>query len=264
VSHRASNYFAEISGEHMARKPKSETDRPIEFYRIVQKAQSGPKIDIKTIGDALKRIEKLDSNHCIIKANTETLRFHTTQGDNHVGLVLTITRNKLPPGAVSSKGLSAITLQEGQEIGEYSHLVFFKPHYIGVCLHQHSPTMNNFSELLSNRLPELGEIEFQPCVNPNFFDRLNKLDEIRGIRMSVTPSVLTQLEEVDGDHAECYRQMLNNTGFRNFYVYMTVGKGDATGASGWADKFIRKILKRNDSKKDFEALKIKLYDLSPI
>ncbi len=240
----------------MAKKRKP-ADRTIEFFRVRQKVQDGPKVDIEKITKDLAAAQKSKNNSCTLKSNEEVMRAHVIAGQNQDGVLLTITRNKVPPGLVDDAGLTGIRVGN-KSVGEYCHLVFFKPNFVGVAVHQHSPSMSNFSELLSARIPELGELVFDQCVNPNFFDRLNELKSVKGIRMTVTESTIEKLKTIDGDYAASLENILNN-GFKSFQVYLTTGRGENANASNWIDKMVRKILKRKNAKDEFDALKLKLY-----
>lgn len=239
-------------------KRKTEVDKDVEFYRIIQKATDFGKVDIDKIAKELHLAEKQDYNSKVLFQNSETFRcFAFSDKNGNHGASLAISRNIIPPVLTSKAGIDGIQVPQGKQISEYCYLMFFKPNYVGVVMHQHSPTMTNFSEFLRNNIPALGQLSFELCVNPNFFDRLNSLEEIKGFRFKITQSTASKIKSIDRNFGEYLEQGLN-FGFRNIYFNFTNGRSYNEATAKFVDKLVRGIIKKPKAREEFKSLNLKV------
>lgn len=245
----------------VAAKKQGSAVRPVEFYKIKQMQADGPKIDIATIAKALISSQNASDNSFVIPINNEILKVHPSMGDSLLAVMMTITRNKVPPGLIDDQGIHPIPVKPGQRVGEYCHLVFFKnnnTHYVGALMHQHSPTMAYLTDFLNAKWPALGHLRFELCVHPNLIDKLTQMEEARGVRMSVSAEMVPTLAQIDGDFAAAAKKGLSK-GFQRVEMYWTLSRGGNADVGNWIDYFARKILLLPNAKEIFGKSKLKIY-----
>lgn len=242
-------------------KAQSSAVRPIAFYKIEQMDANGPAISISAIESALTSSRQNNDYSFTLPVNNEILQVHPHPGTGNLGVMLTITRNKVPPALIDASSIHPIPVKPGERVGEYCHLMIFKmhnTHYVGALMHQHSPTMAYLTEFLSSKWPALGHLRFLLCVHPNLLDKLTQMQEARAIRMSVTAEMLPALAQIDGDFAAAAKKGLNK-GFERVEMYWTLSRGSDGTIGDWIDNFARKAILTANAKEIFGKSKLKIY-----
>ena len=193
----------------MAVTRKDTLQRKIHFYRVdAGKDDAGRPIpfDASSMCGHIDGLQfETGDRYAEDTAGNATLCWIDRHVPHHRIRLATIRRVDLPQ--LDQRGrLSPLGIPEGAGLAEPIHIVFFPNNIVGADFNFYGPRLSRLRDYLAEKADGVcPKLDFQPLLRPDVADQLDKLADIRMIRLKIDSSYIDTVREADENLGAAFR-----------------------------------------------------------
>lgn len=241
------------------KKKKSYVERAVEFYQICY-GDSNAQFDFTLFRNEIIALKKGET---VLPENGETIDYQATVFQNQVGLACFMSRSNASHVARKTladgtKEYSGIAVPADTELGQHRHFLFIRPDIVGIESNHFGCSNGQFLHLLETCRPRAGKLVLKTFAKSPL-EMLKMMNEIRKLTLTFRPSTLKYLSMFDDDFQESTKNQFENVNADTLKLELSSRKKKTHGTDTFGKSLLEKLLKRDDAKKVYEELKVKIY-----
>jgi len=251
-------------GRRQARGPRPTAERTIRFYRVdAGQDQGGNSIPFDPAPPLRFLAGRRAAGDFYLERRDGRVLcawFDSMTPPQRVRLA-NIRRNELPE-VEEGGNLGPLPIRDTSGLAEHVHLRFFERNVVGAVFNFYGPRPSAFgiyhNEKTRGQFPL---ISVDPLLRPNALAALDRLEDVRMLRIKIRRSYLPAIEQADASLGRALREAMDAGEAQQAELTLTPSAYSRDSIGGRLLQTVRRLARRRDLRdEDVRALQVKGYD----